>query len=290
MKSQTLKALRALARERGLKGYSKLSKEELLRRLQAGEERASIEAAPASEEAAAPAPPTEAPPDTVSYPEGGAIWWEPARTVGPASTRFSSEEEQVEGTKYALAPGGEPGAGAVTDLGEEIDRLPALREPVLGLLPQKPGILHAYWVLPEGMRPGRELRLRLARGERERLEVWQELPLPSASGNWYFHVPETLYAHDVVLELGDYRDGAFVRAMVGSVARLPSLYASGTTDRDWPIAEEDFRRLYLRAGGFEAGARRYGWAASIGSPGAAAPPGPGPGEERLAWPGGVSSR
>lgn len=303
MKSKTVKALRALAKQRGLKGYSKLSREELLRRLQAAEARAQpageAESNPASSEATPPmaaagkpsaipvATPTVAPPEQAAYPQGGPAWWEPDHSVGPASARFSSEEERVEGAKYALAPSGAPGTGATTDLGEDIDRLPPLREPVLCLLPQKPGILHAYWVLPEGSRVGRELRLRLCRGEREHLEVWEELPLPSDSGTWYFHVPETLHNHDVVLQLGYYRDDTFVSAIPRGVARVPRLYASATTDRGWWIAEEDFRRLYLRAGGFEAGARRYGWAASIGSPGA---PPPGPGEERLGWPGGVSSR
>lgn len=306
MKSKTVKALRALAKQRGLKGYSKLSKEELLRRLDTTASTAQPPSAvvtealkqpetlpppaPATEKkkpAGGPVAPAAAAREEATYPNGGAAWWQPARSIGPTPADFASEEERVESAKYVLAPSGPVSAPTATDLGEDIDRLPALREPVLCLLPQKPGVLHAYWVLPDGTRAGRDLKLRLCRGERERLEVWEELPLPSEQGTWYFHVPETLHNHDVVLQLGYYRDGQFVSAIRRGVARIPSLYASASTDRWWWIAEEDFRRLYLQAGGFEAGGRRYGWAAATGSPGA---PPPGPGEERLGWPGGVSSR
>lgn len=304
MKSKTVKALRALAKQRGLKGYSKLSKEELLRRLDATALNPQPPSAVATEALKQPETPRPVPGqeekthasepiapaaalDEATRGHAGRSWWEPARAIGPAPAHFASEEERVEGAKYALAPSGPVGAPATTDLGEDIDRLPALREPVLCLLPQKPGVLHAYWVLPDGARAGRDLKLRLCRGERERLEVWEELPLPSEQGTWYFHVPETLHNHDVVLQLGYYREGEFVSAIRRGAARIPSLYASASTDRWWWIAEEDFRRLYLQAGGFEAGGRRYGWAAAVGSPGA---PPPGPGAERLAWPGGVSSR
>jgi len=59
-------------------------------------------------------------------------------------------EQRVESAKYAFAPPGtnvqEPTYAA--DLGEDIERLPEIRESVLCLLPQKPGVLHGYWVLP----------------------------------------------------------------------------------------------------------------------------------------------
>lgn len=298
MKSKTVKALRALAKERGIKGYSKLSKEELLRRLQTTEPRPSPAAetkAYAAGTEATPPPKSERPvarpaaerSEDTGYRKETPPWWEPSQPAARQTDTFSSEEERVEGAKYTLPPGSAAGTGPATDLGEDIDRLPALREPVLCLLPQKPGILHAYWVLPDGAPAGRDLKLRLCRSERDRLDVWEELPLPAEHGSWYFHVPDSLQNHEVVLQLGYYRDRDFVSAIHRGIARIPSLYASTSTDRWWWIAEEDFRRLYLNAGGFEAGVRRYGWEASVGSPGA---PPPGPGEERLGWPGGVSSR
>lgn len=293
MKSKTVKALRALAKQRGLKGYSKLSKDELVQRLQstAAAEGTAVEepgeTAPQGEDATtfAAEPPSAPSPSEPGYAGVEPTWWEPTAEAASAA-RYASDEERVEGAKYALAPTRVPATAELTDLGEDIDRLPPVREPVLCLLPQKPGILHAYWAVPADRGVGQNLKLRLCRGGGAQLDVWEEVTLPAASGTWYFHVPESWHDREVELQLGYYREGQFVSAIPRGVARVPSLYASVTTDRQWWIGEEDFRRQYLRAGGFEAG-RTYGWAASIGSPGA---PPPEAGPERLGWPGGVSSR
>jgi hypothetical protein len=282
MENKTLKELRALAKARGLKGYSKLSKNELLERLAATPSAATAEDASEREpspipSAAAPAIPPEPAPDAVH-----------ATPVAPTAAKTpadATDDERIERAKYAMRPNGAPIAHVEADLNEDIDRLPALREPAVRLLPQKPGILYAYWTLaPDAFDAAADYKLRLARDEHD--SPLHEVPVNAPRGGWYFHVPEEASGAPFLAHIGYYRDGRFVAAAGRSAARLPSLHASARTDERWWIDEADFRRLYLRAGGEVTPARRYRWRASIGSP-AGAPPTP---EERLAWPGGVSSR
>lgn len=296
MVSKTIAELRALAKSRGLKGYSKLSIAELQRALAQPNKPAASKAKkskPAMKKTAAkPAaraarrPPTKktavrparVPAVPASAPE------EPAVNLMPGAARLSSDEERVEDAKYAVTPRGIAVSlrPSVTDLGEDIERLPVLREPALCLLPQKPGVLHAYWVLEPGAatrQPG--MKLRLCRIADDTLHVMQEIPLPGERGHWYFHIddqsePGGFYAH-----LGYYRDtGEFVTAIHRGIARIPGLYASGRTDRQWWISDQKFREMYLRAGGFVTGAQ-LGWTASIGSP---------RGGERLGWTNAISSK
>ncbi|HEX7043962.1 MAG TPA: Rho termination factor N-terminal domain-containing protein [Burkholderiales bacterium] len=289
LKSKTLKELRALAKARGLRGYSKLTKDELVARLEAN---SSSAAAPARTEVrrrprakARPSVEREraaAAVDAAPAP-GATAGTEPAAVQPPASS-YPSTEQTVEEAKYVLHPSGLTVAHA-RDLDEDIDRLPALTHPRVCLLPQKPGVLYAYWVLPptgEAERP--EYRLRLCRGDT--LEVLEEVPVRTERGGWYFHVGEQSFDQGVLVQLGFYRDGVFHDARGRSLARLPSRYAATRVDRRWWVPEADFAQMYLRAGGFMTPARRFGWAASIGSPGAA-PMGP---EQHLAWPRAVSSR
>lgn len=271
MQSQTVEELRALAKRLGLTGYSKLRKQELLELLAA--HRPALRAAGAGANGKRKVRRAPAPRRDESRPVPAA----PAATAPPPET-----EQQIESAKFAFAPPGAhlPEPAPAVDLGEDIDRLPAIGEPLLCLLPQKPGILHGYWVIPTGLRiPSDTLRLRLARFAGEQAVILEELPLPSARGHWYFHLDaETDYGM-VYLQLGYYApDGRFVTAFHRGIARIPSLYASSRTDRLWWVSEERFRAMYLRAGGYARGLR-LGWSAASSSPG-----------ERLAWPGGVSSR
>lgn len=300
MKRKTVKELRAAAKARGIKGYSKLSKEALIRALAAGEPAAAdVADARARERTAGDAGRTRSDPRADAAPEAG-----PAARSGapspearggaaaapsapvPPEPGFASTEQLVEDAKYALRPPGGPTLPVLTDLDEDIERLPELTEPAVVLLPQKPGILHAYWVLPPGetaRRGPHALRLCAARGDD--VDVREEVPVRAERGTWYFHVPaESTDDGAMLVQLGYYENGRFVSALGRSHARLPSLYASTRTDRRWWIDEAEFTRMYLRAGGFVAPARRFGWAASIGSPA----PGIGPGEH-FAWPGGVGS-
>lgn len=310
MTRMTLKELRAHAKARGLKGYSKLAKEELLRLL--GE----AKTPDASTRVSEPARVIPTPKKSTDTPMARAAPSFPAPTVAELSVRehaaeqpipspatlaptaeprSASTEEWVEDAKYALRPNGKHAPLPGPDLGEDIDRLPALAEPTVCLLSQKPGVLHAYWLLPAGDAPERrkDYKLRLTRSGLETLHVYEEVPVQAERGSWYFHVPENVGGHEMAVQLGYYQDGKFVSAQGRSTARLPSLHASARTDHRWWVSEADFARMYAAGGGVVAGARRYEWAASIGSPSAA--PGapsaaPAEREERMAWPGGVSSR
>ncbi len=252
MKSKTAEELRALARTLGLKGYAGLRKAELIRLLEqaAGAARAepAIALHPAEPAAAAHAP--EAP-AAAAHPE-------PTARLLPEAARPLSAEERVEIAKYAItAPGMALAARALAaDLDEDIERLPAARESILSLLPQKPGVLHAYWALAPGSRDPAGLRLRLCRMGAGGIEVLEEVALSGAHGHWYFHVPAQAEPGEFYVQLGGYApDGGFASAIDRGIARIPSLYASERADRLWWITEERFRAMYLRAGGIVRGAR-----------------------------------
>ncbi len=304
MASKTLKELRALARTRGLKGYSKLTRDEL-ERLLAGTAAprkkvadVSRQAAPAKKTARAKSESTGATsattrparkPKPAATPRAVTPSVAPVAAGEPDAAPASSPEERVESAKYAMVmPGTVEPPLVSTDLAEDIDQLPPVTEPTLCLLPQKPGIMHGYWVIPPGSTPKPEaLKLRLGRVVGDAYEILDEIALPRERGHWYFHLDEMADVGVVYLQLGYYEpDGRFVTATRRGIARIPNLYASEHTDRLWWVSDEQFRAMYVRAGGFLQGAR-LGWAASISSPGAASRA---PSSERLAWPGGVSSR
>jgi hypothetical protein len=308
MSTKNLKELRALARSRGLRGYSKLSRRELEKLLSAGDGQkpAAVEktgkTAPASPAAGVKSksatPRAKSAPAHTKKTRPIAAVTRPAAQPAPAPTltpkwewagdiqRQSVDEEQIETAKYAVVPPGTavPRAEAA-DLNEDIDNLPPVTEATLCLLPQKPGVLHGYWVLPpDSAARAPSFKLRLGRIARDVFEIIDEIALPRERGQWYFRVDESADMGEVYLQLGYYEpDGRFVTATRRGIARIPSLYASSRTDRLWWVSEEQFRAMYRRAGGHVRGPR-LGWAASISSPGGA------PSSDRLAWPGGVSSR
>ncbi len=276
MPSKTLEELRAEARALGLTGYSRLTKKELLALLARSKRTAARAAKPAPGKKRIAGKKPEIPPPV--HPE-------PATVLSPELAHISSEEERVETAKYAVvAPGVALGPRRLDDLREDIDLLPALHQPFLCLLPQKPGILHAYWVLPPGFDVGRT-RLRLCHAADDALEIVEEIELPGGRGQWYFHIPE---GHDTgawCVHLGHYdAAGRFVSSIERAVARIPSLYATGNIDRRWWLSEAQFRAMYLRAGGIVR-TGQLAWTGSVSSPGPHRQPG-----ERLAWPGGVSSQ
>ena len=311
MPTKNLKELRALARSRGLRGYSNLSRielEQLLSRSDARKPTVVEKPAKAS---------LKKPKSTVRTRSKSAVPKTAARTkkkqaaaspdrpvarIAPATPplapkwewatnnqRQSADEERVESAKYAIVPPGVAAPRAETaDLNEDIDKLPPVNEPMLCLLPQKPGVLHGYWIMPPGTMPNSPaLKLRLGRIARDTFEIIDEITLPHERGRWYFHTDETADLGAVFLLLGYYEtDGRFVSVNRRGIARIPNLYASDHTDRLWWVSEEQFRAMYRRAGGYVRGPR-LGWAASISSPGGALGASS---SDHLAWPGSVNSR
>lgn len=298
MASKTLKELRASAKARGMKGYSTMSRDTLELKLNGA---GGPKAVPAKSVKNSLAKKKPAPAKTKSVRPAATA--KSARADGkikpssplsavpekPAATqRLSGEEERVENAKYAtVLPGSAPPSTVTVDLGEDIDNLPPVPEAMLCLLPQKPGVLHGYWVVPPNTAPDlNTLKLRLGRIVGDTQEIIQEFALSHERGHWYFHLDEAENVGAVYLQLGYYQpDGRFVTAIRRGIARIPSLYSSQRTDRLWWVSEDQFRAMYLRAGGFVRGPR-LGWAASISSPGGVR----GVSSERLAWPGNISSQ
>lgn len=263
MTEKTLKELRAQARALGLSGYSRLTKTQLLKRL-AGTRR--TPARPVKRRIKHAAPAAKKPkPRKLTAKAQAAYHPEPATTLIARHATAAGIEESIEAAKYAVtAAGMAPGGRRLADLLEDIERLPGARAPQLGLLPQKPGVLHAYWALPAGADVTRA-RLRLCRIEGDTVEVVEEVALPAMAGHWYFHVPEGGDAGAWCVHLGQYDGrGNFVSGFERAIARLPTLYANGRPDRQWWIDEARFRAMYLRAGGVARGGR-LGWPGSFSS-------------------------
>ncbi|GAB4512193.1 MAG: hypothetical protein Tsb0026_15940 [Sulfuricaulis sp.] len=301
MPTKNLKELRALARSRGLQGYSKLSRSELEKFLSRDDGQKPVvmgktgKAAPkktvAGVKSKSVAPRTKKkhpaiPAARATAPTAPAPALTPKWEWATDISRQPTDEEQIENAKYAIVP---PGAtvprAEAADLNEDIDNLPPVTEPTLCLLPQKPGVLHGYWIIPpSSLAHPRSLKLRLGRLAGDAFEIIDELALSHERGHWYFHVGESADTGAVYLQLGYYEpNGRFVIAIRRGIARIPSLHASDHTDRLWWVSEEKFRTMYRRAGGYARGPR-LGWAASISSPGGA------PSSDRLARPGNVSNR
>ena len=231
MQQKRVQELREMARKHGVKGYSRMRKDELIQTL----EQIQLDNGPIQ---------TSPPADAVA-------------TTEP-STQLD-QEQRIEQAKYHLGTVDEQ--PMVDDLGEDIDHLPPLRIPSLSLLPQQPGILQAYWHLQAGhlqQQPG--LRLRLCYLAQQTLHTLDELALSEEQGHWYFHIDPALEAAEVYVQLGHYgADGEFHSAMEHAAVRLPRLTASRRHDSRWWLSEIDFRHLYLRSGGRLLASGELGW-------------------------------
>lgn len=266
MKSRTIKKLRELAKALGIPGYSRMAKPDLEREVDGHE--AAVTPSEASTVSVNSTPTTTLP-----------SWQEPqAHDVATAN-----QEERVESTKYVAAA--EPPPPPITDLGEDIHTLPALAQPMLCLLPQKPGILHAYWVAPSAA--NNDLRLRLCRADIDGVDVHEEVALTADRGSFYFHVPESFDHESALVELGFYRGQEFVVYLSRRIRHLPTRYASDRTDQSWWIDDSDFRRQYQRAGGEVGTTRRYVWGGNTSS--SLTTSAPSADAQRPVWPGNASS-
>ena len=280
---RTLKELRAAAHALGLTGYSKLRKEELVRLLakkrKAKRGKSKSRAHPVAKAAhrraaksastSKKAPPQRpAPRKRLAGATSNPNSLEPAPVPRTRTPHNAPMQERIESAKYSTTlPNLELTLPFLSiDLGEDIENLPPFPEPLLGLLPQKPGILHGYWALEPGSltrQPG--LCIRLCRIRDRVLEVLDEIALPSESGRWYFHLGELLTEAALYLQLGYYtHDGSFVTTLRRGVARIPSRGASTATDSEWWISDAEFRKMYVRSGGHIEGSTPV-WSASVSS-------------------------
>jgi hypothetical protein len=271
LETKSLEDLRILARTAGLRGYSGLRKKQLIELL------TNYKDVPGREAPGKTTPSTNVRAAKPKKPAKSKSAHAPATPAPAGSGDFgaasvarptnASAEERIEFSKYEMTPPGVMLTQAfASTLYEDIEQLPALGTPVLCLLPQKPGVVHAYWTLQPGAETG-HLRLRLCNAKEGSIEVLDEIKVPGDRGHWYFHVPQTPEAGELFAHLGYYdARGAFVTAIQRGIARIPTLYASNQTDRSWWISDEDFRAMYLRAGGTVRAQRLYWGGASASSP------------------------
>lgn len=273
LQNQTVNELRILAKKLDIAGYSGMRKDELIKTLsKAQKKKAKAEAKKASQNKSrkkaetktalkikAKTPITASKKRMVSKkasvirkipltaPEVTVI-----EKAAPIEATTLGDELRVEDAKYVTAqPGTQLATDYADDLGEDLDNLPLLKGPRLTLLPQKPGIFHASWVLsPEHLTQKSSLHLRLLSLSCGAINLFDDILLPTDRDSWYFHIDPKHDVGKIYLQLGSYNENNdFVIAIERGIVRIPRLGASPNTDRRWWISEEEFRRLYLAAGG-----------------------------------------
>ena len=234
MPTKTLEELRAEARTRGLTGYSRLTKAQLRALLDNSGKRVTPTAA---KRAAKPprktAARTPAKKKSMRAARGGAHP-EPTTTLMPRRENAAGAEESIEAAKYALTTAGmTPGGRRLTDLLEDIDRLPTRAQPATpaccrrspacctptGRCPRAP-TSRARVCGCAGLTRRRSRSSRSCTSRR----AWT-LVLPRARRRG---------AGAYCVHLGRYdAHGNFVSSFERAIARLPTLYAEARPDRQW---------------------------------------------------------
>jgi|GEM_PF-2604592 len=177
---------------------------------------------------------------------------EPELDMVEETSHAGDDEQRIESAKYATTP---PGTSPVyrrypADLGEDIESLPRLRTHRIILLPQKPGILYAYWGLkPDESQQMQNLTLRLGRLVDKRFEVIEEIAIRRDSGGRYFQINPNVPPDSVFLQIGRYvEDGKFVLEWSTGIARVRQLLAEAPLGTKWALTMDEFESVRENSG------------------------------------------
>ena len=260
MKGKTVDELRALARSRGMKGYSRLTKDGLVRLL-SGKKSATLVSPKTKKKkikagtAAAPKARKKSPVPRSTGKRRAAVP-APARNIQARHKKqlpAPADDQAATGAKFAIDMPGTHRAqpAAAQTLHEPIDRLPALPLPMLVVLQQKPGSVHISWqISPESPAAAGSAHLRVLQGVPGAIKVIHDVPLPATHGSRYFLLDTANPQHAITVQIGHYpANGAFITDLQHTAARLPDARPATQTHPQWWISAQDFARLYLHGGG-----------------------------------------
>jgi|GEM_PF-2389798 hypothetical protein len=238
LNKMTVKALRDLARELSVTGFSRMRKPELVEAILARREAPRSTAA--SKRPAVPAA---------------------AEAAVPASAPSSAPQR--------------PAPPSLTELGDLPTHYDRTR---ITLMVQKPGYLYAYWEIREDDLAGARARIgrvdaRLVMRANNLTEGhFNDIEVHCPVGDWFF--PCDWAGHRVRVDFGlRGPDGRFILLASSNEVVLPLARASDRVDPEWAVQESEFEAIYALSGGLDQGdsaqlqrVMREGWGpSSLGS-------------------------